>query len=99
MNKEVSSKVIDDAREKIAKELYYLDRSPEIHAWQTSMMQERYYIRADKILALSGTTDIECPECEGSKKVWDSLSHHMDYPRPKCNGTGIIKHPWEVKVE
>ena len=30
----------------------------------------------------------ECKECGGIGKVWDSLSHHMDYPCTKCNGTG-----------
>ena len=53
---------------------------------------------------ISGTTDIECPECEGNgcpNKVTYSI--HLGYAIdghscPKCGNTGVIKYPWKVSV-
>ena len=43
---------------------------------------------AKKLEAIYEQTRGVCPECLGSRYVWDSLSHHQDYPCPKCQGTG-----------
>ena len=50
----VTSRIIDDAREKIADTIVKYRYRDETSAFI-----------ADQILALSGTTDIECPECKG----------------------------------
>ncbi len=84
MNKEVSSNILDDAREKISQIIREYG-SLEITC-------------ADKILALSGTTEIECPECKGSKKLDRHFDHHYSNRCPKCNGHGVIKHKWEIGV-
>ncbi|KKM73272.1 hypothetical protein LCGC14_1412220 [marine sediment metagenome] len=95
---EKMSSILDDAREKIAKELYYIDHLPEIHVWEKSQMQELYLIRADHILAISGTTDIECPECNG-KRFSDHRENGPSTPCDRCFGTGKGgEHKWKVSV-
>lgn len=71
--KEVSSRIIDNAREAVIDELTRWD--------YTSQRDERE--RANSVLALSGTTDIECPG-----------GCYCD----QCKGTGIIKYKWKVSV-
>ena len=92
MNKEVSSKIIDDAREKIAK-------TPI----ETHKYRGKRYITLDgidQLLALSGTADIECPECGGnSLEEMATASNWVKFsPCHKCNGTGVIKYPWKFSV-
>ena len=55
MNKEVSSKILDDAREKI---IDFLDECVDDYYRKLHPLKEI----ADQILAISGTTDIECPD-------------------------------------
>ncbi len=57
---------------------------------------------ADQILAISGTTDIECPECmKGFIIEPDGVTGDPDFasktPCPKCDN-GVIKHKWKVSV-
>ncbi|KKL84051.1 hypothetical protein LCGC14_1968560 [marine sediment metagenome] len=97
MDKIVSSKIIDDAREKIARKLCEQRRA--IYKG----FEQHWLDKADQILALSGTTDIECPECHGMKGFVDtgkslggSLPGWSDCS--KCNGAGVIKYQWKVSV-
>ena len=92
LNQEATSKIIDDAREKIAK-------TPI----ETHKYRGKRYITLDgidQLLALSGTTDIECPECGGnSLEEMATASNWIKFsPCHKCNGTGVIKHKWKVSV-
>ena len=92
---------LDDAREKIAEHLYAQTNSgysPAFHKGFSSCMQLEFGGRADQILALSGTTDIECPECKGKgiPRMWHG--HHVETKHcPKCDN-GVIKHKWKVSV-
>ncbi len=102
-----STRIIDDAREKIAKELYWQSFGvpgsvKDIDTLWDGMhinWQNKYLKRADQILALSGTTDIECPECGGSGHLQHKPHKHSRYLNdcPKCDN-GVIKHKWEVSV-
>ena len=100
-----SSRIIDDAREKIASKFMVLcedcghgknlkDDCPhldeDVCMWQREL--------ANDTLALSGTTDIECPVCEGKgiPRMWHG--HHVETKHcPKCDN-GVIKYPWKVSV-
>ena len=93
MNKEVSSKILDDAGEKIA--LLYCKWCPQDCRGLTNE-ERRGCLAADGFVEsfeeLSGITDIECPECGGSG------SNYNDFSKcPKCDN-GVIKEPWEVSV-
>ena len=67
ITKEVSSKILDDAREKIAEKLYLIDH-PNVNDWEKCHLKELYRARTFVSLPLSGTTDIECPICKGSRR-------------------------------
>ena len=76
--KEVSSKILGDVREKIAEKLF--------------SSRGLYRSIADEILAISGTTGIECKKCNGEghdPDIREFICH-------QCSGTGVIKHPWKV---
>ncbi|KKN37019.1 hypothetical protein LCGC14_0767790 [marine sediment metagenome] len=93
MNKEVSSKILDDAREKIAKE-YFAATDEEYREGDGKRC-----IFVDQILNLSGTTDIECPECNGMGfLVVGAGDHEATDKCPACKETGLIKYPWKVSV-
>ena len=79
MDKIVSSKIIDDAREKIARKLCEQRRA--IYKG----FEQHWLDKADQILALSGTTDIECPVCNGN-------------PHIECSGPGKVEYKWKVSV-
>ena len=54
---------------------------------------------ADQILVLSGTTDIECPECGGRKQYLAKWGTQASWERcPSCEGTGLISSKWKVGV-
>ena len=84
----------EDAREKIAQCFENCDNKTIV---ECGSYREKYggegcqYCAADQILALSGTTDIECPECGGQSKSYP-------YTCYTCNGDGVIKHKWKVSV-
>ncbi len=104
----VSSSILDDARETLAKELH------ELHKHQCKRMFEwdmadtswedldgetrlRYRTVARHALTLSGTTDIECSECVGYKSTFTQFSSDSYMDCPKCDN-GVIKHKWKVSV-
>ena len=99
-----TDKVLDDAREKIAKELYWqsfkISGSVEdidgLWEGMHTNWQKKYLRRADQILAISGTTDIECPAngCINGKY----MMHDKNYTCRLCLGTGTIKSKWELEV-
>ncbi len=104
------SGILDDAREKIAKELYLqsfnreaVDGIAALWEGMHGYWQNKYLEKANQILAISGTTDIECPDCRGSGKA---VAHGLKGSRsrtykpdacPKCDN-GVIKHEWEMGV-
>ncbi len=93
LSKEASSNILDDAREKIALEISH-------YANFHSPSDEDYIppkVFASQILAISGTTDIECPECDNGY-VRDRSKRLSFVPCPKCQGYGAIKHKWKVSV-
>ena len=51
---------------------------------------------ADRILATSGTTDIECENCEGWEKIDKGVT--TVHICPRCQSEGVIKHRWKVSV-
>ena len=72
IDEKAASKIHDEAREKIARDIYFegdhFEEGTVANATWRDMpdgMRKNYLRRADQILALSGTTDIECPECKG----------------------------------
>ena len=81
MNKEVSSSILDDAREEIRWILMRLEGG-------VKTLDEAI----DDTLAIEGTTDIECPECEGESRQ-DDISVCRT-----CNNLSVIKHEWEMGV-
>ncbi len=91
-----TDKIIDDAREKIAE---ILEQPCDVCELEDNCdckirgiicpYQEK---KAYQILALSGTTDIECPEYHGTGLDVEPSDCAM------CNGTGVIKHKWKVSV-
>ena len=102
-----TDKVIDDAREKIAQKLASMDnwRFDDLKEHSTSFNEgaptkDHYIRRANEVLAISGTTDIECPEC-GGEAVFENINTGgfvSGIICSKCNGTGVIKEPWEMGV-
>ena len=87
-----SSRILDDVREKIASKFMVLcedcghgknlkDDCPhldeDVCMWQREL--------ANDTLALSGTTDIECPVCNGN-------------PHIECSGPGKVEYKWKVSV-
>ena len=98
--KEVSSKILDDAGGDMA--LLFCKWCP--HDCREFTREEKIGCLAaggfvDELKALSGTTDIECPECYQGQ-VPDALKINKPYTRkcPECDGTGVIKHKWKVSV-
>ncbi len=92
------SKVLDDAREKIAKSLYdEFCPGPHNH-WDSVLpeIKDGWLKRADRQLAISGTKDIECPAngCVNGKY----MMHDKNYTCRLCLGTGTIKSKWELEV-
>ena len=97
------SKILDDAREKIGGELLAMGM---FYKTNEAIMRNHLVAgielkeRTNRILAISGTTDIECSECKGQKWVWEnhgSEGYQQD-ECSTCHGNGIIKHKWEMGV-
>ena len=88
MNKEVSSKILDDAREAVIDELARWD--------YTSQRDERE--RANSVLALSGSTDIECPDCEGYRSTFSEFCCESYMDCPTCGNASFIPYKWKVSV-
>ena len=84
MDKQTASKVLDDARAAIA----------GIIIGHDSSLVTKPFEKADKILAISGTTDIECYACAFDKKMLGLRPLRCD----PCGTTGTIKHKWKVSV-
>ena len=100
-----SSKILDDARKELAKWLYYygiIGIDCDVPRWEERTEAEREYFmgKATEILAISGTTDIECPDCEGEGTgEWGGNGIMFGFePCPKCNGAGSIPYEWEMGV-
>ena len=91
MDKIISSNILDDAREKIAKE-YFAATDTEYREGDG-----RRSIFVDQILNLSGTTDIECPDCKGYRSTFSQFSSDSYMDCPKCDN-GVIKYKWKVSV-
>ncbi len=88
ISKSVSSKIVHDAREKIFKILFP-------HA---TFKRQSDHEMIDQILALSGTTDIECPECKG-KRFSLIVDNGPSVPCDRCFGTGKGgEYKWKVSV-
>ena len=88
------SRIIDDAREKIKSVLI-----TTIEWACKEGITDNYLNRSvDELIALSGTTDIECPECiKGMVYCHNSSAGKELAPSPKCDN-GTIKHEWKVSV-
>ena len=95
-----------DIKEQVARELASMDNCPfdDLKEKTTTLFdgatQSHYLRRADQILALSGTTDIECPECKGSGGYFpkDRVKQPTNVDCPKCKGKGFFKHEWKIAV-
>ncbi len=97
------SSILDDAREKIANNICgwcVCDECP------MGCAKYEKYCQANKeqtkeILAISGTTDIECPECKDGFIKGTVVIDGVTYPGankcPACDN-GVIKHKWKVSV-
>ena len=86
------SKVIDDAREKIAEKIaWHYDKE---FTWATmpEWRKDEYRYVAASIPDISGTTDIECPECKGSTYSGYNLA-----TCPHCDN-GHTEYKWKVSV-
>ena len=98
MKQEVTSKIIDDAWRKIAGYLYEAYGGG---SWGNAAEADRAESLADAgaILTLSGTTDIECPDCEGEGTgEWGGNGIMFGFEAcPKCNGAGSIPYRWEIE--
>ena len=103
------SSILDDAREKIAQKLYDVWCSSRASsggfgnpAWEDlfEATKEMWLKEADQILALSGTTDIECPVCKGKKKARQLVEYMTSRLCEcyECSGTGSIPYKWKVSV-
>ena len=90
------SRIIDDAREKIAKKLYKQRWYESQPSWRDSKLKSLFRNYARQILALSGTTDIECENCEDWEKIDRGVTTVQICPR--CQSDGVIKHKWKVSV-
>ena len=94
------STILDDVREKIQDILQEVALLMETEGKFYCGVDKTY---ADQILALSGTTDIECPTCEGGGYF---PNDDTGEPNPPVGGircpawcdNGVIKHPWKVSV-
>ena len=91
-----TDKVLDDAREKILGEIgnRCLNNLDHPCSCEPHYREQCWGKVADQILALSGTTDIECKKCDGE-------GHDLDIREficHQCSGTGVIKHKWKVSV-
>ena len=91
--KEVSSKILDDAREKIASFFRIAREEGALRKWADGKSD------ADEILAISGTTDIECPKC-GGDGIFMERCGDSSYNSKSCDkcDNGVIKYPWNVSV-
>ena len=90
MDKQVASKIHDEAREKIKDMVHF----------GGFQMENRKKSIGELILALSGTTDIMCPECKGGQN-WATktlANRSIIVECSKCNSTGVIKHKWKIAV-
>ena len=97
MNKQTASKILDEVREKIAN---IINKNLE-HDWDMSFAglgRECMLKSADQILSLSGTTDIECPECVKGM-VMPVVTDPSHLSCGKCHGENVIKHKWKIVVE
>ncbi len=97
MDKIASSNILDDVREKIARQFhstYAVAVKLSDKSWDVlqDSVKSWFLHEADEILALSGTTDIECPDCHGDGDQW------VYGECETCNGTGKKKHPWKFAV-
>ena len=92
-----TDKVLDDAREKIAKKLYKQRWYESQPPWKDSKLKSLFRNYARQILALSGTTDIECPKCVGYRSTFTQFSSDGYMDCPKCDN-GIIPYKWKVSV-
>ena len=94
-----TDKILDDAREKLARNIQYTLYGADIIIGDDVSREI-----AGQILALSGTTDLECPECKGKgygSITWGNLEHTKVLGKsgcPRCGRTGVIKHKWKVSV-
>ncbi len=82
--------ILDDAREKIA---------DEIKSWPLLALKggsPYYTLKATQILAISGTTDIECPANGCVKGQY--MMHDKHYTCRLCLGMGTIQSKWKVSV-
>ena len=80
-----TSDILDDAREKIAQSMfnkdYWLRTNPHMNRadkdWkQASDTARKYWLELASVAqALSGTTDIECPECRGHVGMFSGSYH------------------------
>ncbi len=97
MNTEVSSKILDDAREKMLCELEVYTAAFVAHT-ESEISTEEFVLYLEDFkeqsLALSGTTDIECPDCMGQGSTF--IAHPVYCPR--CNHSGVLQYPWKVSV-
>ena len=104
----MNQKIKDEAREKIAEDLYFDGEHFEegtvaAATWRDMPdgMRKEYLARADQILSLSGEIDEVCPTCEGGGKlqmVADKQPINLTVPCNDCNGTGTIKKKWHIEI-
>lgn len=87
-----SSRIIDDAREKIKSVL----TTTVEWACKEGITDQYLNLSVDEILS-EGTTDIKCPECYKGMLV-PPVSNPEYMGCGKCNSTGKIKHSWKVRV-
>ena len=89
MKREVSRKILDDAWRKIGNTIKE----------RTEKYDNAYWAAADLILKLSGTTDIECPECKGRRVLPRGRVSQFLIGCPKCKSTGSIPYKWRIVVK
>ena len=96
------SSILDDAREKIASVLLQVFNDGFVLG-EIGMGGDKETVDAAlyQILALSGTKDIECPECHGDERrrimIQDKPTPINGLPCSKCIN-GVIRHKWKVSV-
>ncbi len=103
ISKEVSSRILYDVRGKILAAIADRCLSNSDHPCDcaTRWREQCWGKVADQILAISGTTDIRCPECKGRGEIFhrgviDTLKAWSRCT--PCNGTGSIPYKWKVSV-
>ena len=86
---EQMSSILDDAREKIKDMI-------QVGCLQ---IENRDKPIGELILAISGTTDIECPKCGGDGIILERCGD-SSYNSKSCQscGGGTIKYKWKVSV-